>query len=94
MSFAKADVPKRVSVTEKERNKLVKFGSKLGKALVELVTIVHPNTLRRWISLTTKRISQARSPLFVRLLRGYSQQFLNTHLPNSAHWLFPANSRR
>jgi len=27
----------------------VKFGSKLGKALGELVTIVHPNTLRRWI---------------------------------------------
>ncbi len=32
--------------TDKERNKLVKFGSKLGKALGELVTIVHPDTLR------------------------------------------------
>lgn len=37
-------LPKRISVTEKERN----IGSKLGKALNELVTIVHPETLRRW----------------------------------------------
>ncbi|MEQ8667892.1 MAG: integrase core domain-containing protein [Pirellulales bacterium] len=39
----------RVPVTHKERNKLVKFGSKLGAALGDLVTIVHPDTLRRWI---------------------------------------------
>ncbi|CAL1125513.1 unnamed protein product [Cladocopium goreaui] len=39
----------RVSVTHKERNRLVKFGSKLGSALGDLVTIVHPDTLRRWI---------------------------------------------
>ena len=45
----RSKLPKRVPVTEKERNKLVKFGSKLGKALGELVTIVHPDTLRRWI---------------------------------------------
>jgi len=45
----RSKLPKRVQVTEKERNKLVKFGSKLGKALGELVTIVHPDTLRRWI---------------------------------------------
>jgi len=45
----RSKLPKRISVTEKERNKLVKFGSKLGKALNELVTIVHPDTLRRWI---------------------------------------------
>jgi putative transposase len=41
--------PPRVSVTRRERNRLVKFGSKLGKALHQLVTIVHPDTLRRWI---------------------------------------------
>ena len=35
-------------MTEKERYKLVKFGSKLGKALNVIVTIVHPVTLRRW----------------------------------------------
>jgi putative transposase len=45
----RSKLPRRVSVTEKERNKLVKFGSKLGKALGQLVTIVHPDTLRRWI---------------------------------------------
>src|SRR5210317_506404 len=45
----RSKLPKRISVTEKERNKLVKFGSNLGKALNELVTIVHPDTLRRWI---------------------------------------------
>jgi putative transposase len=42
-------LPARVSVTAKEKNRLVKFASKLGKALNELATIVHPDTLRRWI---------------------------------------------
>lgn len=46
---ARSKLPPRVPVTEKERNRLVKFGAKLGKVLGELVTIVHPDTLRRWI---------------------------------------------
>ena len=45
----RSKLPKRVPVTDKERNRLVKFGSKVGRALGELVTIVHPDTLRRWI---------------------------------------------
>lgn len=45
----RSKLPKRVPVTPKEQNRLVKFGAKLGKALSELVTIVHPDTLRRWI---------------------------------------------
>jgi putative transposase len=45
----RSKLPSRVQVTAQERNKLVKFCSKLGKALGELVTIVHPDTLRRWI---------------------------------------------
>jgi hypothetical protein len=36
-----------VPVTPKEENRLVKFGSKLSKAVGELVTILHPDTLRR-----------------------------------------------
>jgi len=50
----RSKLPTRVPVTDKERNKLVKFGPKLGKALGELVTIVHPDTLRRWIRETNK----------------------------------------
>jgi len=40
---------RRVTVTAQERNRLVRFWAKLGKALDQLVTIVHPDTLRRWI---------------------------------------------
>jgi putative transposase len=39
----------RVTVTAQERNRLVRFGAKLGQAIDQLVSIVHPNTLRRWI---------------------------------------------
>jgi putative transposase len=46
----RSKLPDRVSVTDRERNRLVKFAAKLGRALNELVTIVHPNTMRRWIS--------------------------------------------
>jgi putative transposase len=45
----RSKLPARVSVSPQERNRLVKFGCRLGKALGELVTIVHPDTLRRWI---------------------------------------------
>ncbi len=45
----RSKLPKRVPVAPKEQHRLVKFGAKLGRALGELVTIVHPDTLRRWI---------------------------------------------
>ncbi len=45
----RSKLPHRVPVTAQERNRLVRFGCKLGKVLNELVTIVHPSTLLRWI---------------------------------------------
>jgi putative transposase len=45
----RSKLPARVPVTEKEKNRLVRFAAKLGGALNEIVTIVHPSTLRRWI---------------------------------------------
>jgi putative transposase len=42
-------LPARIQVTPQERNRLVRFALKLGKALDHLVTIVHPGTMRRWI---------------------------------------------
>ena len=42
-------LPRRLTLTPQERNRLVRFGSKLGRALDHLVSIVHPDTLRRWI---------------------------------------------
>src|SRR3954469_16894973 len=44
----------RVTVTPQERSRLVRFGAKLGKAVDQLVSIVHPDTLRRWIRETRK----------------------------------------
>ncbi len=49
LEIARAKLPKRVTFTPQERNRLIKFGAKLGRALDKLVTIVHPDTLRRWI---------------------------------------------
>ena len=45
----RSKLPARVPVTLQERNRLVRFGARLGKAIHELVSIVHPATLRRWI---------------------------------------------
>jgi putative transposase len=42
-------LPRRVTLTAQERNRLVRFASKLGSAINHLVSIVHPGTLRRWI---------------------------------------------
>jgi len=42
-------LPKRILLTPQERRRLVRFGTNLGGALDKLCTIVHPDTLRRWI---------------------------------------------
>ncbi len=42
-------LPERITITPKERQRLVKFGKHLGKALHQLTTIVKPATLLRWI---------------------------------------------
>ena len=46
----RSKLPKRISVTPAERARLVKLGSRLGPALKELITIVHPRTFARWVS--------------------------------------------
>lgn len=58
----RSKLPKQVPVTLKEQNRLVKFGAKLGKALSELVTIVHPDTLRRWIRDSQQKAKQKPLP--------------------------------
>src|SRR5580704_16950747 len=45
----RSKLPARVAVTAQERRRLVRFASRLRGALDELVSIVHPATLRRWI---------------------------------------------
>ncbi|QDU76833.1 Integrase core domain protein [Bremerella volcania] len=45
----RSKLPKRVTLTPKEKNRLAKFAAKLGSALNELATIAHPSTIRRWI---------------------------------------------
>ncbi len=42
-------LPGRISLTEREKNRLIRFAKNLGSALNELATIVHPGTIRRWI---------------------------------------------
>jgi putative transposase len=39
----------RVTIAPRERQRLLKFGVKLGKAIRQLVTIVTPDTFLRWI---------------------------------------------
>lgn len=45
----RSKLPARLTITAKERQRLVKFGAKLGKALQQLMTIVTPGTFLRWI---------------------------------------------
>jgi putative transposase len=45
----------RITVTAQEKNRLVRFGAKLGQACNQLVSIVHPDTLRRWIRESRKQ---------------------------------------
>lgn len=45
----RSKLPKRVTVTARERQRLLKFGRPLGGAIKHLVTIVSPRTFVRWV---------------------------------------------
>jgi putative transposase len=44
----RSKLPDRITLTARERNRLVKFGSKIGGAIRELITIVSYRTFCRW----------------------------------------------
>ena len=50
----RARLPERLTLTTREKNRLVRFGRSIGSALNQLCTIVHPDTLRRWIRESNK----------------------------------------
>ena len=43
-------LPKRITVTARERRRLLKFGKPVGPAIKDLITIVSPRTFARWVS--------------------------------------------
>jgi putative transposase len=45
----RSKLPQRITVTVRERNRLMKFGKPLGSAIRELITIVSPRTFSRWL---------------------------------------------
>src|SRR5215475_14347560 len=46
----RSKLPERITVTPRERRRLIKYGKGLGKVLKELITIVTPRTFARWLS--------------------------------------------
>jgi putative transposase len=48
-SILRAKLPKRITLTDREKNRLVKFGSKLGPAIWSVISIVSPRTFLRWV---------------------------------------------
>jgi len=46
----RSKLPMRIEVTVAERTKLVTLGVRLGSAIKDLITIVHPRTFARWVS--------------------------------------------
>ena len=52
----RSKLPKRIAVTEQERNRRIRFAQNLGsKTANELATIVRLGTIRRWIREQSKR---------------------------------------
>jgi putative transposase len=45
----RARLPDRINVTPKERDRLLRFGRKLGKAIHRVVTITSPGTFLKWL---------------------------------------------
>ncbi len=54
----RSKLPKRVSLTPAERERLVHRGKPLGSKIKESITIVHPRTFARWVNGETKSIGR------------------------------------
>src|SRR4051794_18328738 len=54
-------LPKRVVLTPRERNRLLKYGRPLGPAIKNLITVVTPRTFLRWAT-AGKPAGRPRSP--------------------------------
>ena len=57
----RSKLPKYISVTAQERERLVRFGKLLGSAVSALLSIVTPRTFARWIKSPVKSGSNAES---------------------------------
>lgn len=55
-------LPKRITVTPLERQRLLKAGRELGKAINELITIVTPRTFARWLKAESESTSGDKKP--------------------------------
>ena len=69
----RAKLPTRITITPKERQRLLKFGAKLGKAIHQIVTIVTPGTFLRWIR-EDKQAGRKRLPTAKRGRRRTAEQ--------------------
>ncbi|MGH7173818.1 MAG: integrase, partial [Gemmataceae bacterium] len=57
----RSKLPKRISVTAGERQRLLQCGKPLGAAIRTLITIVAPRTFARWLNGETKQKKESRS---------------------------------
>lgn len=69
----RSKLPKRIEVTSAERARLIKLGERVGSAIKELITIVHPGTFTRWlrekkVSRVPKKNGRPRKPEEIREL--------------------------
>jgi putative transposase len=58
----RARLPKHIIVTPRERQRLLRYGRKLGPAIKDLITIVTPRTFLRWLQAEREPRPAARRP--------------------------------
>jgi len=58
----RSKLPKRVSLTPAERERLVRRGKPLGSKIKELITIVTPRTFARWVKGETNPVGRRKPP--------------------------------
>jgi hypothetical protein len=48
--FLQSRLSAKITVTPRERGRLIKLGIRVGKVLKELITIVSPRSFARWVA--------------------------------------------
>ena len=85
----RSKLPKRLAVTPRERNRLLKYGKLVGAAISQLITIVSPRTFQRWVQAENSGKSNrttAPAPTVGRPKTDEEIQELILRLARESHW--------
>jgi putative transposase len=87
IEILRGKLPKRITITPRERNRLLKYGKLVGTAINQLISIVSPRTFQRWVQAESlDKADRAAAPTIGRPKTDEEIRDLILRLARESHW--------